>query len=686
MGCHFTTMCLFVFILLCRICFSGAGSNNSAIATDTFDPTSSGRSEDISIFSLNANNNLSLPTTTVTDYRIFTKPDRLKPTSRTKLWSPHSSLVGDESEEEDNVTPHPSAFSSGNLTLKGTSREVVEHSELGPDPSSKASPKLPVISSIRHYRSRKSFVRTRKIDSAQQSVLNFQTVVPPDFEEEREQADEPQSHLPVSHASRESATRNPYGIRVLQSSRSSERKNGISVQNDGERPVYGIPYFIPPAEQEINTSKPQNSDKFLLRKFAQNPNQNVTSSGNITGSGNYSQKTGLKGKVGERGYYGVPISQRPGSDPHASHGKDSSKQSQDEATSVDLSQQPKRTKGRRKSQEKAGTKKGEYVDKGGNVPEEISSIQPTSTSVSPVRGTRPERKLNSGAFRRVQEKQKLASRQPDYADKRDFKPKSTTAYANQDAPAAQENGKELETFPANLSSEGLEPDEVEYFPKVEGEGNQEMRGNHLPDKEEEAVASESLYPEGDEYESLDPFVTSSPSPSSSNPNPGSDIVTVFLKIVESQHSLGNNCTRGTEFNLGDGVVDRYAQERFRLEAELTVNRANMLTRFWKYASRKALYDEYLLHAMIISLVEFDEDIFAGGNCYDENQYKNYSLFCPYGYRAQDGSILVKDLSLEYPYLSNTSEWFYKARKDAERIIKNYNQFSRGKKVLFLAHL
>lgn len=38
-----------------------------------------------------------------------------------------------------------------------------------------------------------------------------------------------------------------------------------------------------------------------------------------------------------------------------------------------------------------------------------------------------------------------------------------------------------------------------------------------------------------------------------------DVVTKFLRIVESQHELGENCTAGTDLNLGEGVVDRYAQ-------------------------------------------------------------------------------------------------------------------------------
>jgi len=161
-----------------------------------------------------------------------------------------------------------------------------------------------------------------------------------------------------------------------------------------------------------------------------------------------------------------------------------------------------------------------------------------------------------------------------------------------------------------------------------------------------------------------------------------DVVTRFLTIVESQHLLGENCTAGTGQNLGEGVVDRYAQERFRVEADVAVNRANMLTRLWKYADPEVMSSEYLLHASVFSMVEFDEDIFAAGNCYDQFQYKDYVLFCPYAYRLPEGPILVKDLAVEYKYLSNTSEWFYIARKHAENVIRNYSQFSRGESKLF----
>ncbi|XP_034185543.2 metabotropic glycine receptor isoform X1 [Osmia lignaria lignaria] len=157
-----------------------------------------------------------------------------------------------------------------------------------------------------------------------------------------------------------------------------------------------------------------------------------------------------------------------------------------------------------------------------------------------------------------------------------------------------------------------------------------------------------------------------------------DIVTRFLRIIENQHLLGENCTAGTDLNLGEGIVDQYAQERFKLEANLAVNRANMLTRLWKYAPEVMLSSEYLLHASILSMVEFDEDIFAAGNCYDKLQYRDHWLYCPFAHRLQDqDGILVKDLAIEYKYLTNSSEWFYIARKNAERVIANNDQFSRG---------
>lgn len=68
------------------------------------------------------------------------------------------------------------------------------------------------------------------------------------------------------------------------------------------------------------------------------------------------------------------------------------------------------------------------------------------------------------------------------------------------------------------------------------------------------------------------------------------------------------------------------------------------------------------------------------------QYKDYVLFCPFAYRMLEGPILAKDLAVEYKYLANTSEWFYIARKNAERVIRNMTSLTKGKLNLQLVFL
>uniref|UniRef100_A0A336LL06 CSON010180 protein n=1 Tax=Culicoides sonorensis TaxID=179676 RepID=A0A336LL06_CULSO len=162
---------------------------------------------------------------------------------------------------------------------------------------------------------------------------------------------------------------------------------------------------------------------------------------------------------------------------------------------------------------------------------------------------------------------------------------------------------------------------------------------------------------------------------------GRDVVTTFLRIVESQHLLGANCTAGTALNLGEGVVDRYAQDRFRVEAEIAVNRANMLTRLFKITPLPVQESEHLLHASVLSMVDFDDNIFAAGHCFDWNEHPYYKgLFCPFGYRLpppDQGTVLVKNLAADYPYLGNTSEWFFHARKNAEKVIEKNEQYTKA---------
>jgi hypothetical protein len=80
------------------------------------------------------------------------------------------------------------------------------------------------------------------------------------------------------------------------------------------------------------------------------------------------------------------------------------------------------------------------------------------------------------------------------------------------------------------------------------------------------------------------------------------------------------------------------------------------------------------------MVEFDDDIFAAGHCFDWNQHPtNKGLFCPFAHRLPPPEVasLAKDLAKEYHYLGNTSEWFFLARKNAEKVIAKNEQYIKG---------
>lgn len=82
------------------------------------------------------------------------------------------------------------------------------------------------------------------------------------------------------------------------------------------------------------------------------------------------------------------------------------------------------------------------------------------------------------------------------------------------------------------------------------------------------------------------------------------------------------------------------------------------------------------------MVEFDDDIYAAGHCFDWDQHMaKKGLFCPFAHRLpspEQSSTIVKDLATEYPYLGNTSEWFFLARKNAEKVIAKNEQYIKCK--------
>lgn len=107
----------------------------------------------------------------------------------------------------------------------------------------------------------------------------------------------------------------------------------------------------------------------------------------------------------------------------------------------------------------------------------------------------------------------------------------------------------------------------------------------------------------------------------------------------------------------------------------------LCSRIFKLTSPAVQENVNLLHASVLSMIEFDDDIFAAGHCFDWNQHPSKrGLFCPFAHRlpAPEVAMLAKDLANEYHYLGNTSEWFFLARKNAEKVIARNEQYIKGK--------
>lgn len=162
--------------------------------------------------------------------------------------------------------------------------------------------------------------------------------------------------------------------------------------------------------------------------------------------------------------------------------------------------------------------------------------------------------------------------------------------------------------------------------------------------------------------------------------PDMDIVEKFLVYVSTIEKDKESCKKGTwHVTLPKGTVS-YGPILYMDQARKTVDMANLYTRMWKTLEIDQIENgENFFYGTVSSLVENDDKIFAAGSCHDNKRFGTYNIFCPYAYREPGGTINVKDLSLEYHYLSNDSEWFYQARMKAQGVAQNESsRISNGK--------
>ena len=104
----------------------------------------------------------------------------------------------------------------------------------------------------------------------------------------------------------------------------------------------------------------------------------------------------------------------------------------------------------------------------------------------------------------------------------------------------------------------------------------------------------------------------------------------------------------------------FDSERWKNEALMAVNVANLLTSLWSVNSsaiaESIVENDILLYQMVRYIVRFSPSVFGSVVCFEPNLYKDYGRFCPYAFKDKklNGSIHVTDLArtADYDYSSS----------------------------------
>ncbi|CAH3041041.1 unnamed protein product [Pocillopora meandrina] len=117
----------------------------------------------------------------------------------------------------------------------------------------------------------------------------------------------------------------------------------------------------------------------------------------------------------------------------------------------------------------------------------------------------------------------------------------------------------------------------------------------------------------------------------------------------------------------------FDERRWRQEALLTVQVANLMTSLWRSRGRDGDpigANDALLYHYVRSIVLFSPSVFGSVICFDNYLYKNYTRFCPYAFRDPElkKSVHVIDIvsaSQGYDYTTDENAiWWHKPKKKA----------------------
>lgn len=137
--------------------------------------------------------------------------------------------------------------------------------------------------------------------------------------------------------------------------------------------------------------------------------------------------------------------------------------------------------------------------------------------------------------------------------------------------------------------------------------------------------------------------------------------------VEQQLLENKGCDKVDLLNI------TFDERRWKKEALLTVQVANLMTSLWRSRGENGYpvaANDALLYQFVRSIVLFSPPVFGSVICFDNYLYKNYTRFCPYAFRDPElnGSVHVIDIvsaSEGYDYTTDINAiWWHKPKRKA----------------------
>ena len=142
----------------------------------------------------------------------------------------------------------------------------------------------------------------------------------------------------------------------------------------------------------------------------------------------------------------------------------------------------------------------------------------------------------------------------------------------------------------------------------------------------------------------------------------------FLEQVQQQMETNTGCEKNQSVVL-DLLLDN---SRWKKEALLAVEVANLLTSLWRLKVPNGLSimeNDHFLYRLVRSNVLYSPSIFGSVVCFERDQYKNYTRFCPYAFRDKKlgGQVHAIDISVGHDYLTDKRTiWWREPREKARK--------------------